>query len=159
MSRGWWVPDLAPRSRAWISIPGPGPHGLTFALGNKLSPDHGHLPRGLDTQPDLPTLQADNGHTDVVSDEELFHQLPSQHQHDILPSSTDVIGSNPSRPAFGALPSRLRETLCLESRLHSLHRVKAQERICRYSLATALPGQSLASAQGSTVYSVLSWRN
>jgi hypothetical protein len=54
-------------------MPGSLEQRLPLALGNELSPDHRHLAGGLDPQPDLPSLQADDGHTDVVSDEELFH--------------------------------------------------------------------------------------
>ncbi len=91
------MPDVGPGSPTGGPIPAPGAHGFPIALGNKLGPDHGHFPRGLDAQPDLSALQADHGHANVVSNEELFHQLPSQHQHDILPSSTDVIGPDPRK--------------------------------------------------------------
>jgi hypothetical protein len=62
------MPEVGPRGFARTSRSGSGTRRLTVALGNKFRPDHGHLPRGLYTQPDLPTLQADYGHTNVVSD-------------------------------------------------------------------------------------------
>jgi hypothetical protein len=59
--------------------PGPGAGG--GALGDELGPDHRHVAGRVDPEADLPPLQADDGHADVVADEELFHQLAGQHQH------------------------------------------------------------------------------
>jgi hypothetical protein len=92
---------------ARVPIAGAGPELFPVALGNKFCPDHRHLARGLDTQPNLPPLQADDSHADVVSDKELLHQLPSQHQHDVLPSNTDVIGSKRRCGGFGGASDSL----------------------------------------------------
>lgn len=80
-----------------MAVAGPSAHDFAVPFWYEFRPDHRHLARRLDPEPDLSTLQADDGHTDVVTDEEFFHQLPSQHQHDILPSNTDVIGPGPWR--------------------------------------------------------------
>jgi hypothetical protein len=91
MNRGWSVREVGFRIRAGIAISGPVARGLT--PGNQFGTDHGHLTRGLDPEPDLPPFKADDGHANVVSDEEFLHQLPRQYQHGTIPSSTPEIGS------------------------------------------------------------------
>ena len=142
------MPEVGPRGFARTSRSGSGTRRLAVALGNKLRPDHGHLPRGLYSQPDLPPFEADDGHANVVSDKEFFHQLPSQHQHGTLPSSTDVIGSNPRRARNCSTLNRLSDTLCLQSSLHSVTRVKVAARLSvGNALASRFRGLSLAPVQ------------
>jgi hypothetical protein len=90
MSRGRWRPDLAARCsvrgrvrRLWrrIARPRRGARAAELPLRHELGPDHRDLARCLDAEPDLPPLQSDDGHADVVADEQFLHQLPGQHQH------------------------------------------------------------------------------
>jgi hypothetical protein len=86
MTHGWSGLDLAMdqlvlQSRLTLE-PRPQP------LRDELGADHGHLARGIDAQPDLAPFKTDDGYTNVVSNEEFFHQLSSQHQHGTLPLST-----------------------------------------------------------------------
>jgi hypothetical protein len=71
MNRVWSVLDVGIEDRAGPSMSGPVARGLSS--GNELGTDHGHLTWGLDSEPDLPPFKADNSHTDVVADVELFH--------------------------------------------------------------------------------------
>src|SRR5437763_12771794 len=82
MTRGWSGPDLGidqfvvrPR---FSLVPRPQP------LGNELGADHGHLARGLDPQPHLAPFETDDGHANVVSNEEFFHQFSNQYQHSMI---------------------------------------------------------------------------
>ena len=55
------------------------------AFGDELGADHRDLAGGVDPEPDLSPFQPDDGHADVVADEEFLHQLPGQHQHGTVP--------------------------------------------------------------------------
>ncbi len=70
---------------------GPGSRG--DPLGNQLGADHGDLAWSVDPESDLPPFQSDDSHADVVTDEELLHELPRQHQH-----GTDPLGPRISVP-------------------------------------------------------------
>src|SRR4051812_10526839 len=86
MTRGWSGLDL-PMDQLVVVRPRFTPIPRPQPLGNELGADHGHLARGLDPQPDLAPFETDDSHANVVSYEEFFHQLSSQHQHGTLPLS------------------------------------------------------------------------
>src|SRR4051812_47633899 len=82
-SRGWRAFDLDPAGIDRASPLRSRSRRRARALGHELGPDHGDLAGCVDSEPDLPSLEADDRHADVVADEELFHQFPRQHEHDI----------------------------------------------------------------------------
>jgi len=50
-------------------------------IRNQLGANDRHLPRGVDPQPHLSSLQADHGDADVITNEKFFHELPGQNEH------------------------------------------------------------------------------
>jgi hypothetical protein len=52
-----------------------------LAIRHQLGTDDGHVARGVDPQAHLAPLQPHHGDTDVITDEEPFHELSSQHEH------------------------------------------------------------------------------
>jgi hypothetical protein len=73
---------------------------LTFR--NQFGADDRDLARGLDSQSDLTSLQANYGDADIVADEKLLHQLPREHQHGAL-----FLSGRSGDPRFPSLvPSR-----------------------------------------------------
>jgi len=50
-------------------------------MRDELGPNDGHVARGVDTQPHLASFHAHHRDTDVVTDEQFFHELPGQHEH------------------------------------------------------------------------------
>jgi hypothetical protein len=69
-----------------------GPEAGSLTLLHELGPHHGDLSRRFDAEPHLSSFEPDDSHTDVVADEEFFHQLPRQHQHATLPLPSRGIG-------------------------------------------------------------------
>jgi hypothetical protein len=97
MSRGWSAPEIV--LDALSGIPFPHPRVGKLPARDELGANHGHLAWGFDSKPDLPPFEPDDGHADVITDVELFHQLPRQHQHGTLPSSTSGSILQRERPA------------------------------------------------------------
>src|SRR5271157_216384 len=97
MSRGWSAPEIVLDGLS--RIPFPRPRVGKLPTGDELGANHGHLAWSFDPEPDLPPFEPDDGHTDVVTDVEFFHQLPRQHQHGTLPSSTPGSILQRERPA------------------------------------------------------------
>jgi hypothetical protein len=91
MRRGWSAPELGPSAQARLAVRGPRSGPLPIL--HEFRAHHGHLARGVDAQPDLPPLEPDDRDTDIVADEELFHQFPRQNQHATLPLLGPVIES------------------------------------------------------------------
>lgn len=60
-----------------------GSRGQPF--GYELGTHDRHLARCVDAESHLASFQTDDSDTDVVSDEQFFHQLPRQHQHGTVP--------------------------------------------------------------------------
>ncbi len=87
MSHEWWLrPELAVdvRSRAdGACACGPRSNGDSF--GNQLGANDRDLSGRVDSESNLTSFQSDDSYTDVVANEELFHQLPRQHQHGTVP--------------------------------------------------------------------------
>ena len=80
MRRGWWASEilaigrvLGSRSRTAIT--------QARAIRNQLGADDHNIAWGVDAQPYLASLQADNGDANVITDEEFFHELPGKHEH------------------------------------------------------------------------------
>src|SRR5512135_1832463 len=67
-SRVWWSLDAGVHRRD----AGTGLRLWPQTFGDELGADDGDLTRGLDPQADLTSLQADDGHSDVVADKELL---------------------------------------------------------------------------------------
>jgi hypothetical protein len=59
-----------------------GPQGT---LRSDLFSVNGHILGCFDTDPNLIPVNLDDGHQDVVADDNLLSQLPAQNQHDHLP--------------------------------------------------------------------------
>jgi hypothetical protein len=68
-------------------------------LGNQLGPDDRDLSGRVNPQSNLTSFQPDDSYTDVVANEELFHQLPRQHQHGTVPQgpAISVLSLAPTR--------------------------------------------------------------
>ena len=62
---------------------GPEPGRLPFR--DQLCANDLHVAGSVDSQPHLPSLEPDDRDADVVTDEQLFHELAGQHQHVCLP--------------------------------------------------------------------------
>jgi hypothetical protein len=60
---------------------GGGMRSAPLAFGDQLGPDHGDLPRRLDAQPYLASLDPDDRDADVIPYEQLLHQLAGQDEH------------------------------------------------------------------------------
>src|SRR3954447_22183394 len=66
MSHDWWSLELGVHrrdSRAALRL-------RDLTIGDEFGADDGDLPRGLDPQSDLPAFQADDGHADVLANEQ-----------------------------------------------------------------------------------------
>jgi hypothetical protein len=99
MSHEWWLrPKLALAVRPGGACPqGPGSRG--HPIGDQLGPHDRDFTGGIDSEPDLTSFQPDDSYTDVVANEELFHQLPRQHQHGTVPQSLQCPFSASHPPA------------------------------------------------------------
>ena len=63
-----------------------------LAIRDQLRANDGYVARGVDAQAHLSALQADDGDADVIPDEKSFHQLPGQHEHELLPDQRPEVG-------------------------------------------------------------------
>jgi hypothetical protein len=54
-------------------------------IGDQLRPNDGDVARGIDPQPDLPSLESNDRDADVIAYEKLLHELSGQHEHKWLP--------------------------------------------------------------------------
>jgi hypothetical protein len=59
--------------------------GRCRLAGYQLAAHDRHAARSVDAQPDLAPLDTNHRDANVVTDEKLFHELTSQHQHVCLP--------------------------------------------------------------------------
>jgi hypothetical protein len=66
-------------------------------IRNQLGANDHHVAWRVDPQPHLPPLQSNHGHADIITDEQLLHELPRQDEHVSHPYFTDDSTSKPGR--------------------------------------------------------------